>query len=285
MAPVSDRGQLKTWNDDRGFGFIKPEGGGKDVFLHISALPGDCRRPQAGDTVLYEKVTQPDGKVRAAKASIQGVVPSPLQTTKSTPTTARPRTAKSIPTTARPRTARHKPKQAGWLQAFVGILGLTTVALFAVPFVHRTFLLSPVTSILPSPTAQPSTTTAPSPTAQPNPTTAPSPTAQPSTTTAPSPTAQPSTTAAPSPTAQPSTTTAPSPTAQPKTTTAPPPIEAITEPTCMVKGNISISSGRKLYHVPGMEDYDWTEIHLDKGERWFCTEAEAIAAGWRRAPR
>ncbi|MBE9113494.1 cold shock domain-containing protein, partial [Nodosilinea sp. LEGE 07298] len=81
MTPVPNRGQLKTWKDDRGFGFIKPEDGGKDVFLHISALPGDCRRPQLGDTILYEKVTQPDGKVRAAKASIQGIVPSPPQAT------------------------------------------------------------------------------------------------------------------------------------------------------------------------------------------------------------
>ncbi|MEP0904488.1 hypothetical protein NC969_03160 [Leptolyngbya subtilissima ST-M1] len=77
----------------------------------------------------------------------------------------------------------------------------------------------------------------------------------------------------------------PSPLAEPDTTAPPSPVEAFTEPTCMVKGNISISSGNKLYHVPGMEDYEGTEIHLDKGERWFCTEAEAIAAGWRRAPR
>ncbi|MEP0902753.1 cold shock domain-containing protein [Nodosilinea sp. FACHB-13] len=272
MAPVPDRGQLKTWKDDRGFGFIKPDDGGKDVFLHISALPADCRRPQIGDTILYEKVTQADGKVRAAKASIQGVVLSPPQTTTPISTTLRPQTAKSIPTTPRPRTARRQSIQDIWLEAVVGVLGLTTVALFALPFVHRT-LLSPVASILPLPTEPPSTTTPPSPVAQP------------STKPSPSSTTQLSTKPSPSPTASPSTTTPPAPAAQPSTTTPLSPVDAVAEPACTVKGNISISSGNKLYHVPGMEDYEGTEIHLDKGERWFCTEAEAIAAGWRRAPR
>jgi endonuclease YncB( thermonuclease family) len=51
---------------------------------------------------------------------------------------------------------------------------------------------------------------------------------------------------------------------------------------CRIKGNIS-QSGR-IYHVPGSSSYDQTQIDTSKGERWFCTEAEARAAGWR-APR
>src|SRR5215210_4037543 len=50
-----------------------------------------------------------------------------------------------------------------------------------------------------------------------------------------------------------------------------------------IKGNISVATGAKLYHVPGMRDYDITVIDTSKGERWFRTEAEAIAAGWRKA--
>jgi hypothetical protein len=50
---------------------------------------------------------------------------------------------------------------------------------------------------------------------------------------------------------------------------------------CLVKGNIS-SSGR-IYHLPGSESYADTQINESKGERWFCTEAEARAAGWRPA--
>ena len=49
-----------------------------------------------------------------------------------------------------------------------------------------------------------------------------------------------------------------------------------------IKGNIS-SSGEKIYHFPGCRDYDKTVITESKGERWFSSEAEAKAAGWRRA--
>ncbi len=52
---------------------------------------------------------------------------------------------------------------------------------------------------------------------------------------------------------------------------------------CAIKGNIS-SSGR-IYHMPGQEHYDRTRINPANGERWFCTQAEAEAAGWRAARR
>jgi micrococcal nuclease len=52
----------------------------------------------------------------------------------------------------------------------------------------------------------------------------------------------------------------------------------------LIKGNIS-SSGEKIYHVPGGAFYDQTTIDESAGERWFCTEAEAQAAGWRKSSR
>lgn len=52
---------------------------------------------------------------------------------------------------------------------------------------------------------------------------------------------------------------------------------------CVIKGNIS-DAGR-IYHMPGQENYADTRINTRRGERWFCTEAEARAAGWRRARR
>ena len=55
-----------------------------------------------------------------------------------------------------------------------------------------------------------------------------------------------------------------------------------TSNTCHIKGNIA-SDGEKIYHVPGQRFYDATVITLSKGERWFCSESEAVAAGWRRA--
>ena len=52
---------------------------------------------------------------------------------------------------------------------------------------------------------------------------------------------------------------------------------------CNIKGNISYNTGEKIYHVPGQEYYDETVISPEYGERWFCSEEEARAAGWRRA--
>jgi micrococcal nuclease len=51
---------------------------------------------------------------------------------------------------------------------------------------------------------------------------------------------------------------------------------------CDIKGNIS-TSGEKIYHLPGCEYYTRTQIDESRGERWFCSEEEAQAAGWRKA--
>ncbi|MBE9208170.1 cold shock domain-containing protein [Nostoc sp. LEGE 06077] len=175
MKPILHKGQLTTWKDDRGFGFIKPDGGSKEVFLHISALKGAGRRPKVGDTILYEQVFEPNGKISATKASIQGVVPQASST-------------------------KRKNRKGGSLKTAVGVVTLAAIALFS-----RSPFPSPITSIM--------------------------------------------------------------------------------QPGCMIKGNISIATGKKLHHLPGMEDYGSTVIDPLKGERWFCTEKAAIASGWRKAPR
>jgi LysM repeat protein len=54
-------------------------------------------------------------------------------------------------------------------------------------------------------------------------------------------------------------------------------------PGCDIKGNISMNTGEKIYHVRGAEYYDETIIRPEYGERWFCTQDEAIANGWRRS--
>ncbi|MBZ0163412.1 MAG: hypothetical protein K8H74_11945 [Notoacmeibacter sp.] len=58
-----------------------------------------------------------------------------------------------------------------------------------------------------------------------------------------------------------------------------------TSAACDIKGNISINSGERIYHVPGQKYYNSTVIRPEYGERWFCSEAEARAAGWRKARR
>ena len=61
-------------------------------------------------------------------------------------------------------------------------------------------------------------------------------------------------------------------------------VDAAAPSGCAIKGNIS-RSGSRIYHMPGQEHYARTRISPSKGERWFCSEAEARSAGWRRAKR
>ncbi len=53
--------------------------------------------------------------------------------------------------------------------------------------------------------------------------------------------------------------------------------------TCRIKGNISLYSREKIYHVPGQIFYDDTLINPAEGERMFCSENEAQQAGWQRS--
>jgi uncharacterized membrane protein YsdA (DUF1294 family)/cold shock CspA family protein len=71
MKPTLSKGQLITWKDDKGFGFIKPEQGGQEIFLHISEIKILTRRPRVGDTIGYNTITQ-NGKLRACDAFIVG---------------------------------------------------------------------------------------------------------------------------------------------------------------------------------------------------------------------
>lgn len=73
MAEPIRKGVLKTWKDDRGFGFIQPDDGGKDIFVHISALKGMARRPLRGDTLFYQVSKDVGGKFKAVNARIDGV--------------------------------------------------------------------------------------------------------------------------------------------------------------------------------------------------------------------
>lgn len=73
MTKTMIKGALKTWKEDRGFGFISPDDGGKDIFIHISALKGTSRRPVAGDVIYYQVARDNRGKYKAINAYIEGV--------------------------------------------------------------------------------------------------------------------------------------------------------------------------------------------------------------------
>lgn len=58
-------GKITAWNDERGFGFIMPNGGGDRAFMHISELKTRSRRPAAGDQVTYSLAEGPRGHLQA----------------------------------------------------------------------------------------------------------------------------------------------------------------------------------------------------------------------------
>ncbi|EKV00697.1 cold shock protein [Leptolyngbya sp. PCC 7375] len=180
MKPILTKGQLITWKEGRGFGFIKAHHGGKDVFLHISALPENSPHPKVGDTILYQRVITPKGKVRAAKASIAGIKPKS------------------------PKPSFPKQKKRGRIQTMIGVIMLSAMALIILEF---------------------------------------------------------------------------------RSSRSPGLITAITKPGCTIKGNISINTGKKIYHLPNMADYQTTVISPEQGEKWFCTEAEATEKGWSKASK
>ena len=72
MTQTKIKGVLKTWKADRGFGFIKPDAGGQDIFIHISSLKNVDRRPVRGDVIYYQIAKDNQGKYKASNATIEG---------------------------------------------------------------------------------------------------------------------------------------------------------------------------------------------------------------------
>jgi len=62
---VRFKGTIAEWNDDRGFGFIKPAEGGERVFCHINAFQERSRRPSLNVTVTYEHGRDERGRLQA----------------------------------------------------------------------------------------------------------------------------------------------------------------------------------------------------------------------------
>ena len=56
-----------------------------------------------------------------------------------------------------------------------------------------------------------------------------------------------------------------------------------TDPNCIIKGNISEKGYGKIYFIPGCASYDSVKVDTRKGEQYFCTEQEAVDAGFHKA--
>ncbi len=61
------QGNLKKWNDDRGFGFIVSPQRKNEFFVHISAFPRDGQRPKIGEKITFEVEIDKNGKSRAIR--------------------------------------------------------------------------------------------------------------------------------------------------------------------------------------------------------------------------
>ncbi|MGE0581020.1 MAG: DUF1294 domain-containing protein [Steroidobacteraceae bacterium] len=67
------RGKIVTWKADKAYGFIRPDEGGRDVFVHLRDFGRVAREPRVGDVVRFQRMSDGSGKVRAADVSIPGL--------------------------------------------------------------------------------------------------------------------------------------------------------------------------------------------------------------------
>src|SRR3546814_20620541 len=65
-------GRISAWNDDKGYGFATPSGGGDRAFVHIKAFQPGSRRPGDGDLLYYEVTRDARRRSNAAEVRFPG---------------------------------------------------------------------------------------------------------------------------------------------------------------------------------------------------------------------
>ena len=66
------KGKLISWNPDKAFGFIAPNGGGEHVFIHKTALLNRKRTPQTNDIITFSMTKDKAGRYCAGDATFSG---------------------------------------------------------------------------------------------------------------------------------------------------------------------------------------------------------------------
>lgn len=85
-------GRITDWNDDKGFGFVVPNGGGERAFVHIKAFTRGARRPVTGDLVSYLPRPGAKGRLQAHEVRHAGQRSAPVRSSPRSPSRL-PRTA------------------------------------------------------------------------------------------------------------------------------------------------------------------------------------------------
>jgi CspA family cold shock protein len=77
-APAEQIGSVMTYFEEKGFGFLRPDGGGKDIFFHISRLhQGQATELVPGTRVSYDLGMDRNGKIAASSIRILPPVETP----------------------------------------------------------------------------------------------------------------------------------------------------------------------------------------------------------------
>lgn len=77
LSPINEqamrrKGKITKWKDDQGYGFIKPIGGGEQVFVHIKSFSNRHRRPIGNELVTFEVTSDDKGRIRARDVAFIG---------------------------------------------------------------------------------------------------------------------------------------------------------------------------------------------------------------------
>ncbi len=76
--PDPQTGSVMTYFEEKGFGFLRPDGGGKDIFFHISRLhAGQPTELVPGAKVAYDLGMDRNGKIAASSVRLLGALETP----------------------------------------------------------------------------------------------------------------------------------------------------------------------------------------------------------------